>query len=426
MVEHSSGRDGASTRRRFVGRAAVAVAGGVVAGCPAARALAAPEIPEVRLPPARSGLPRRQFAWAEHLRHDEYDNPIAPRHDRLLLFDVRGPATPARARLLEARLRRLEHAFPWSHDGLLFTVGWGCPSYFSRLGLPSPVPRAGRLSTFEHPAIDRFDMCLHLAGDDSQQLADIEAALVHGAPLDGVPHAMALSAAFVWRATRSGFTGPGLPAAHQDARGIPRGHPVPATAPLFMGFQSALRRNLASEDAVAIPAGPFAQGTTMHVSYLREKLGAWYGRASEQDRVARMYSPQTSVAAAARLTDDARSEPHEIVEAMRRHGVIGHAQATAQARRGGRPRLLRRDFNTVDDGYAGLHFVSLQRSYDDFVVTRNAMNANGAHLVNRRITATQNNGINAFIDVRRRANYILPSRAQRSFPLLPGRDAALR
>jgi hypothetical protein len=138
-----------------------------------------------------------------------------------------------------------------------------------------------------------------------------------------------------------------------------------------------------------------------------------------------MYSPQTTVADLARLTDDARSEPHEIVEAMRRHGMIGHAQAAAQARRGGRPLLLRRDFNTVDDGHAGLHFVSLQRSYDDFVITRNAMNAGGAHLVNRRITATENNGINAFIDVRRRANYIIPTRAQRAFPLLPGRRAAL-
>ena len=38
---------------------------------------------------------------------------------------------------------------------------------------------------------------------------------------------------------------------------------------------------------------------------------------------------------------------------------------------------------------------------------------------------TVNNGINEFIFVLRRANYILPSRAQRSFPLLPGRAAVL-
>jgi hypothetical protein len=47
------------------------------------------------------------------------------------------------------------------------------------------------------------------------------------------------------------------------------------------------------------------------------------------------------------------------------------------------------------------------------------MNATGAHNINRKVTDTKNNGINAFIKVRRRANYIMPSRADRSFPLLP-------
>ena len=36
-------------------------------------------------------------------------------------------------------------------------------------------------------------------------------------------------------------------------------------------------------------------------------------------------------------------------------------------------------------------------------------------------TDTINNGINQFILVLKRANYIVPSRANRSFPLLPGR-----
>lgn len=74
----------------------------------------------------------------------------------------------------------------------------------------------------------------------------------------------------------------------------------------------------------------------------------------------------------------------------------------------------------------GFHFVSVQRSIDDFVITRNSMNASGARLQNPVITDTTNNGINAFIAVLRRANYILPSRADRSFPLLRGREAGLR
>ena len=60
---------------------------------------------------------------------------------------------------------------------------------------------------------------------------------------------------------------------------------------------------------------------------------------------------------------------------------------------------------------------------DDFVVTRRAMNQSDAQLQNPVITATVNNGINAFILVQRRANYILPSRAQRAFPLLAGRES---
>jgi hypothetical protein len=105
--------------------------------------------------------------------------------------------------------------------------------------------------------------------------------------------------------------------------------------------------------------------------------------------------------------------------------VIGHAQTCARARHDGRPVILRRDFDTTDGGLAGLHFVSLQRTITDFIATRTAMNATGAQLQNPSITDTVNNGINEFIFVLRRGNYIIPARAQRSFPLLPGRETAL-
>ena len=125
------------------------------------------------------------------------------------------------------------------------------------------------------------------------------------------------------------------------------------------------------------------------------------------------------------LKTDAASEPGQITEAITKYGMIGHSQASATARQHNRPVIIRRDFDTVDGGHSGLHFVSVQRSIQDFVATRNAMNASGAHLVNKAITATANNGINAFIAVKRRANYIMPSRADRAFPLLPGRKAIL-
>lgn len=395
------------TRRRFLVGAGGSVLASALGGLASRRAAAQPVVGRVRLGSQPAGLPVRQHAWAHWLRRDEFGNPLAPRFDRLLFFDVRGRPTPGHALLLESRLRRLERRFAWGPDGLLFTVSYG-PEYFTGvLGIPSPIPRPTRLSTFETPAFDRYHVCVHLACDDDSRLAEAEALLDLGSILH-------------WRETRTGFVGRGLPSAHQRVGGIPPGRPVPPSAPLFMGFKSGLRKNQATEDDVTIAAGPFAEGTTMHVSRMRLALEDWYDGISEAERVALMYSPQTSVAAARRFTTDASGNPGEIIQAITRHGVIGHAQASAQARRHGRPVIIRRDFDTVDGGEAGVHFVSLQRSIADFVAVRDAMNATEAHRINPRITATTNNGINAFIDVRRRANYIMPSRAQRAFPLLTG------
>ena len=138
-----------------------------------------------------------------------------------------------------------------------------------------------------------------------------------------------------------------------------------------------------------------------------------------------MYAPQVTPAQAARYTTDAKSDPNLLGQAITRYGVIGHSQTTARARRNGRPLILRRDFNTVDGGLAGLHFVSVQRTIEDFITTRTAMNASSAQLQNPAITNTVNNGINDFIFVLNRANYVIPPRPDRSFPLLPGRDRAL-
>jgi hypothetical protein len=192
-----------------------------------------------------------------------------------------------------------------------------------------------------------------------------------------------------------------------------------------MGFKSGLRRNQATEDDATITDGPFADGTTMHVSYLRLRLDTWYAQLSQPERVARMYAPQVTPEQAGEFTTDAESDPNLLGQSITRYGVIGHAQTSARARRGGRPVILRRDFDTTDAGLAGLHFVSLQRAIADFAATRTAMNATSAQLQNPSITDTVNNGINEFIFVLRRGNYVVPPRAQRSFPLLPGRDTAL-
>lgn len=413
------------TRRRLLTGAAAAI-GGAAVGLGIDRAIdVGNSVPAVSLSSQPQSLPARQHAWTATLSLDPYGNAISPRFDRLLLFDVKGSPTPACARLLEASLRTLERRFDWGPSGLLFTAGWG-PSYFKRvLSIASPIPTAEALSDFELPSIDDYDFCLHLACDDEQRLISIEDALLHGAPLAGADGPLALRSILRWRETRTGFVGAGLPAAHQQVSGIPAGNPVSKAAPLFMGFKSSLRKNQASEDDVTIQNGQFAQGTTMQVSYMRLRLESWYRQMTQSERVARMYAPQVSPQQAARFTTDAQGDPAKLAEAISRYGVIGHSQTSARARRNGKPLILRRDFDTVDHGQAGLHFVSVQRSIEDFVTTRKAMNATAAQLQNPAITDTVNNGINEFIFVLSRGNYLLPPRDQRSFPLLPGRERAL-
>lgn len=414
------------TRRRLLIRAGALAAGGAAAALGLEQLLArSSSVPHVALGVQPAGLPARQHAWTATLARDPYGNPVPPRFDRLLFFDVEGSATPASARLLEAALRTLERAYPWDPAGLLFTASWA-PAYFERsLGIAPPVPHAKALSNFELPTIDAYALCLHLACDDEQRLARVEAALTGSAALAGADGPLDLSPALRWRETRTGFVGAGLPARHQHVGGIPPGDPVPQGSPLFMGFKSGLRKNQATEDAVTIPDGPFADGTTMQVSYMRLSLDTWYGQLDQRERVALMYAPQVTPEQVERFTTDAPSDPALLSQAIRRYGVIGHAQTSARARRNGQPLIIRRDFDTVDGGHAGLHFVSIQRTIEDFVRTREAMNASSAQLENPSITDTVNNGINAFTFVLKRANYVVPARTQRSFPLLPGRERAL-
>jgi len=413
-------------RRRFLLGATAIAAGGAAAGVGLDRALTSrgKPIPAVALGGQPPDLPARQHAWTGTLARDSDGNPVSPRFDRLLFFDIEGNPSPAHARVLEAALRTLERTYQWGPSGLLFTVAWG-PEYFERsLRVRSPIPHATGLSDFESPAIDKYDLCIHLASDDERRLAAIEAALLNTSPLRGADGPLDISSALRWHETRTGFTGAGLPAQRQDVGGIPPGNPVQKSAPLFMGFKSSLSRNQASEDDVTIQRGPFAGGTTMQVSYMRLSLDTWYQNLNDRERVARMYAPQVTPEQAAHFTTDASGNPNLLNQAINHYGVIGHAQTSARARRNNKPLILRRDFNTTDGGQAGLHFVSIQRTIEDFITTRNAMNAPSAQLQNPSITDTVNNGINEFIFVVKRANYIIPTRPNRSFPLLPGRQQA--
>ena len=400
------------SRRSFLlGTGAAAAAGGV--GFGAARVTADQD------PSASSGhdRPRRQHAWADALELDEHGNHVMPRFHRLVMWNVASHPSPADVDELEAALESIERAYRYDHDGVLMALGWG-PRYFERFTTePAPIPAPERLSSFETPELDSHDLCLHVASDTESRLDEIVDALTNAtgplSPTIGtVPSVLRLAE------IRRGFVGPGLPAQHQDTGGIPADQPVAGDAPLFMGFRSGFRKNQATEDDVTIEEGSLAGGTTMHVSRMRLRLDSWYELLDGDQRAARMFSPDTTASDARALTNEAPTFADDIEDTAERHGVVGHLQASATARREGRPLIIRRDFNTVDDGEAGLHFVALQRSIKDFNTTRLAMNAADTATRHSGIDACTNNGINEFIFVTNRANYLIPPRRQRSFPLL--------
>jgi hypothetical protein len=367
-------------------------------------------------------MPELQFAWNHVLRTDRYGNPRLPAHHALALLKLNKAPSLAAARHLERVLSRIEGIFPRGPDGILFVVAWG-PSYFRDIvGLPEseiPLPDPRPLSSFETPLLDNYHACFHLAGDSPERLESVLSALFKGgADVNGKQEHLDLRSLFHLAELRTGFSGAPLPFQNQDVSGLPPSQPLQAQAPLFMGFQSGFKGNQASEEGITIKVGYFRGGTTMHVSRIRLRLNDWYEHLNQAERVARMFSPFLTPSQVENFRDNPPVDPERLSEAVKTHGVAGHAQKAAQARLQGRPIILRRDFNTVDGGTAGLHFVGLQRSIDDFVAVRRAMNGDGLTYENPAVGPRINNGILEFMFVLNRANYIVPPRRNRSFPWL--------
>jgi hypothetical protein len=364
----------------------------------------------------------RQHAWDARLRRDGDGNVLAPRFQRLVLCDLAADPTPARAHAAEAALRRLERAVPHGPHGVLLTVGWG-PAWFRRIGAASPVPAPRALSPTEAPALDDPVAVVHLAADDEALLDRVERALFAGGALPGAGD-VALSGLLRVTARRTGFVGAGLPRRHQPGTvGLPVDRPIARDAPLYMGFRSGLRRNQAAEDDVTIPDGPWAGGTTMHVSVMDLTLDTWYHGVDEAGRVRRMFAADRTPADVDRHRQGLDNPARDLAAVARRHGVVGHAESMAAVRRNGRPRILRRDFDSADGDAAQVHFVALQRSIADFEATREAMNAARASSAGAGVGAQVNNGINEWITVTARGNYLLPPRGQRICPGLAGWSA---
>jgi len=428
------------SRREFV-KAAVAIGG--------ASALAACQDREDTTdispgPDDLSGIPDRQHAWNGAIDSDEHGNHAPPRHHLLLYLDYAGEGaadgqstagvpTAAEREQVETALRSLERAYERSNQGLLFTVGY-TPAYFDRFegSLPETVDLPGpeALAPFEDPAADDPDAVVHLASDYGSVLLGAEEALLGeesaangremDADLTGILERASLADG--GNARRTGFIGAGLPADNQDVVGIPDSEPVDEDAPLYMGFKSGFAGSQASEDRVTIAEGPFAGGTTQHVSQIRLHLDQWYEQDSREHRESAMFCPAHAendriegVGENLGATNGVAGCADDVAADSREKGVVGHAQKVARAREDGKPVILRRDFDSTDGGYARLHFLALQESIADFVATKQAMNGTDA-AQEGAVGQRTNNGILQYLTVERRGNYLLPPRASRALP----------
>jgi deferrochelatase/peroxidase EfeB len=366
-----------------------------------------------------SNRPASQHAWNPALETDEFGTIRPPKHHVLVPLGLVDEPTAGDHEQVESAFRSLERAYPYSTDGLLFTVGYS-PGYFERIGVDAPIPEPRALTSFEAPEFDEFDALVQLASDRPDAVLAAEEALLGTVDeANGVEMAATLSGVFERsEPRRTGFVGQGLPEQFaEEIGGVPE--EMPDDAPFFMGFRSGFTNSQASEDRVTIQEGPYEGGTTTHVESLDIDLVQWFEQDDHWLRVAQSFSPEHAdeemvgtIGEKLGATTAIETQAHQTEEDDRQRGVVGHAQKTARARDDdGQPRLLRRDFNTIDRDVPGVHFLAHQRTIDDFVRVREAM-------AGEDLEATVNNGLLQYVFVIRRGNFIVPPREKRSLPEL--------
>jgi hypothetical protein len=221
---------------------------------------------------------------------------------------------------------------------------------------------------------------------------------------------------------------PDAPLADGDSGAITHGNVeenLRGDAPLSMGYKSGFVDNVATEDAVTIPRGPFREGTTFQVSKLELDLGKWYGNDRERrDELmfSHEHSPDDIGNVGERLEDDSgitEDVVDDLERTAREEGQVGHAAKTALARNDDfEPLILRRSegvnnaFVRPQEGKVGFNFSAVMETIEDFVETRQAMNA--SHLDDH--VAEDGHGILPYMEVTNRATFLLPPRKRRSLP----------
>lgn len=260
------------------------------------------------------------------------------------------------------------------------------------------------------------------------------------------------------------FGGQGLPSQMALAAGIPAADQIPPNAELFLGFTSTQQAALGPSVIANLeslpgltdqwPNGYFMHGTTMHVSHLFEDLEGWYLGDSNanfsrfSDRVAAMFRPGLNVSPGTLTLPEGpvNVEAEALIQQdVQNFGVVGHSASLQPSSRlaqsvtdnygnvypAGTAVPQRADFNTLDNPFffsedyptvntpaAGLHFVVFAPTSDAFHRTRLAMDGHFADgTVLKLDPRSRGMGFNSVLFTTHRQNFLVPSRAHRSFPL---------
>lgn len=423
------------TRREFV-QSAVAIGGlSALAACAEReRPLLAEHTGDPEFPRGDpDSRPAGQHEWSDYLVRDAHGNTVLPQHQLILGLTYEGPDPPndeARTQMSHA-FDTLDEAFRWGtggtsgvavNEGLLYTLGYA-PRYLERFGrMPDALdtPEAVLDAVGEDAGkAAPHDALLVLTADFGSVVLEAEAALFgEQDTINGVPVEWTLEGVYDRAERRTGVVGKGLPAAELDHDGIP------ADAPLSMGFTSGFRDNLPSEDRVTLQEGPFAGGTTQAVSRLRIDLDAWYDQ-SQSTRTAAMFCPAHDPDEVGETGDklggDSGITEEDVanIEAhAETHGTLGHSQKVARARDDDfETVILRRSEGIATDvqDETEFNFTSVQRTIQDFVDTRVAMNVDEYDVDVPR----DRHGIVDYLETVSRGTYLIPPRDQIALPVYP-------
>jgi hypothetical protein len=457
------------TRRRLFEGAGLAVLGALGVDRLVERLTAGPRSAASAL---GRGPEQHILRGAKVVVHEGVEVIVPPLHHRVLTARVQ--AAEGRSALRERRgelervLTEVENAGP------AVTVAWGLP-YFRRfvpaqtrrelpVDLRASRARGGEIRVLEDA--ERFpsdpedtilednDVAVLLRGDDPDALVDAHRRLLAG--LRGI---LAVTS------VREGFAGGGfggeesLPKRMVVAAGAPGSRLMPATAELFLGFTSTVRRslgpariaNLETLGYADLRSPYFVGGTHMQLSHIDENLLAWYLNFDHRERARAMFHPGAEIPPGTQTVRQSPADVETVAELRRdyaRRRQIGHAGAIQSASRldrdvTGRDGTLyrkgtavpqRADFNTLDNPFAwtadpvrdrfaetprpGVHFVVFNPTSDDFRRIRLAMDGvlpDGVRLAFEPRSIGQ--GVNSVLRTTHRQNFLVPPRAHRSFPL---------